>query len=306
MSSISLGVAALVAIDSFSENVIQSVHEQSKALLGGDVSSSRQTARTPAIDSLLDSLSRVGFPSATATTFNSMALVQRTGGTRLVQVHAVSPAYPFYGNIITAPAEAWSQLQSAHNVIVDPSLLVSLDGRIGDTVSLGSAKFVVVGTLKSVPGDVGISAAIGPRVYIPERYVEETQLVVFGSRAEYETLFKLPSRFSSDLFIARYGKPASAGHTGRQHPRRRVQRVAPRQRDRGAARLSRDRRTRRAPARRHRRRERRPRVRDAEDRSGRGAPLPRRDELAGARDLHAASGDHGTHRRRRRASRSAS
>ncbi len=134
MSSISLGVAALVAIDSFSENVIQSVHEQSKALLGGDVSSSRQSARTPAIDSLIDSLGRVGFPSATATNFNSMALVLRTGGTRLVQVHAVSPSYPFYGNIITAPAEAWSQLQSGHNVIVDPSLLVSLDGKIGDTV----------------------------------------------------------------------------------------------------------------------------------------------------------------------------
>ena len=214
MSSISLGVAALVAIDSFSENVIQSVHEQSKALLGGDVSSSRQNARTPAIDSLRDSLSHAGFASATATNFNSMALVQRTGGTRLVQVHAVSPSYPFYGNIISAPAQAWSQLQNAHNVIVDPSLLVSLDGQIGDTVSLGSAKFVVIGTLKSVPGDVGISAAIGPRVYIPERYVDETQLVVFGSRVEYETLFKLPTKFSSDLFISRFGKRIQQGTQG--------------------------------------------------------------------------------------------
>ena len=38
MSSISLGVAALVAIDSFSANIIQSVHDQSRALLGGDIS----------------------------------------------------------------------------------------------------------------------------------------------------------------------------------------------------------------------------------------------------------------------------
>src|ERR1043166_4314061 len=37
MSSISLGVAALVAIDSFSENVIASVHDQSRSLMGGDV-----------------------------------------------------------------------------------------------------------------------------------------------------------------------------------------------------------------------------------------------------------------------------
>src|SRR6185437_4794475 len=38
MSSISLGVAALVAIDSFSANIIQSVKEQSRALMGGDLS----------------------------------------------------------------------------------------------------------------------------------------------------------------------------------------------------------------------------------------------------------------------------
>ena len=38
MSSIALGVAALVAIDSFAGNVGRSVREQSRALLGGDVS----------------------------------------------------------------------------------------------------------------------------------------------------------------------------------------------------------------------------------------------------------------------------
>src|SRR5205085_2085307 len=89
------------------------------------------------------------------------------------------------------------------------SLLISLDGQIGDTVTLGSAKFIVTGTLKSVPGDVGISAAIGPRVYIPERYVDETQLIVFGSRAEYETLFKLPPTIAPNLFIARYSRRLS-------------------------------------------------------------------------------------------------
>ncbi|HJP84891.1 MAG TPA: hypothetical protein VJ852_02825, partial [Gemmatimonadaceae bacterium] len=38
MSSISLGVAALVAIDSFADNITQSVKDQSRALMGGDVS----------------------------------------------------------------------------------------------------------------------------------------------------------------------------------------------------------------------------------------------------------------------------
>ncbi len=215
MSSISLGVAALVAIDSFSENVIQSVHEQSRALLGGDVSSTRSTPPPKSVDSLLDSLNKHGVPTTTATNFISMGLVPRTGGTRLLQIHAIAPSYPFYGQITTSPAQAWAQLQAGHNVVVDPSLLVSLDARIGDTLTLGSAKFVITGSLLSVPGDIGISAAIGPRVYIPERYVEETALIVFGSRAEYETLFKLPIRgISPELFIARFQKRFSAGASG--------------------------------------------------------------------------------------------
>jgi putative ABC transport system permease protein len=214
MSSISLGVAALVAIDSFSENVIRSVHEQSRALLGGDVMLTRNAPRTKAVDSLIDSLVHRGAATTTATNFVSMALVQRSGGTRLVQVHAVAPGYPFYGQIITEPASAWGALQSGENIVVDPSLLISLDAQVGDTLSLGNAKFVISGTLKSVPGDVGISAAIGPRVYIPERYVAETGLLVFGSRAEYETLFKLPPTISSEIMPARFSKRLLQGTNG--------------------------------------------------------------------------------------------
>lgn len=214
MSSISLGVAALVAIDSFSENVIESVHEQSRALLGGDVMASRNAARTPAVDSLTDSLAKAGIQSATSTNFVSMGLVPRSGGTRLVQVHAISGNYPFYGKITTIPAAAWNQLQSGRNVVVDPALLVSLDAHIGDTLTLGNAKFAILGQLESVPGDIGIEAAIGPRVYIPEQYVPETGLVTFGSRAEFQTLFKLPASMSRPLFIARYNKRMAAGANG--------------------------------------------------------------------------------------------
>ena len=206
MSSISLGVAALVAIDSFSDNVIRSVHEQSRALLGGDVQVERNAPRTKAVDSLLDSLSKAGIVHTTATDFTSMALVPRSGGTRLVQVHAIAKGYPYYGNIITEPLSAWGELQNANNVIVDPALIVSLDAKIGDSLTLGSGTFVITGTLKSVPGDVGFSAAIGPRIYMPERFVEQTGLVTFGSRAQFEILFKLPAETPASPFVSRFSK----------------------------------------------------------------------------------------------------
>jgi putative ABC transport system permease protein len=204
MSSISLGVAALVAIDSFAENLTRSVREQSRALLGGDFGLRARVPFTPAVDTLLDSLAATGSGVARVTTFASMGLVPRTGQTRLVQVRAVTPNYPFYGAITTAPADAWARIGGDAAAIVDPSLLVSLQARIGDTLTLGYGRFEIAGTIESVPGDVGISAAIGPRVYIPARYLGDTQLLTIGSRAEYEALVRLADASDPDELEERW------------------------------------------------------------------------------------------------------
>ena len=201
MSSISLGVAALVAIDSFSENIIQSVKDQSRALMGGDVSFNSNKPLPPAVDSLFDSLSRKGVSFARVTTFPSMAVVPRTTGTRFVQVRGVTDNYPFYGKIITDPEGQWSRLQQGPNAIVDPSLLASLNARIGDTLRLNFGTFIIVATIKDVPGAAGIAEMLGPRVFIPARYIAETQLLVFGSIAERTVLAKLPAGTDPDKFL---------------------------------------------------------------------------------------------------------
>src|SRR5687767_7794165 len=71
MSSISLGVAALVAIDSFAGNITRSVREQSRALIGGDIVFSVRSGWTPATDSLLDEFARRGATVTKQTAFAS-------------------------------------------------------------------------------------------------------------------------------------------------------------------------------------------------------------------------------------------
>jgi putative ABC transport system permease protein len=203
MSAISLGVAALVAIDSFADNVTRSIREQSRALLGGDISFTSRRPYTPEQNAILDSLKkRTGAEYSRVVTFPSMALVPRSGGTRLVQVRAVSANYPFYGEITTTPAGKWRDLQSGANALVDPSLLIALDANVGDTITLGFGRFVIAGTLLDVPGAPGVAEIIGPRVFIPERYLAETQLLVFGSTAEYGVLAKLSSGTDPQKVIA--------------------------------------------------------------------------------------------------------
>src|SRR5574339_400119 len=78
MSSISLGVAALVAIDSFAGNINRSVREQSRALIGGDIVFSVRNGWTPASDSVLDAFAARGAPITKQTSFASMAFAPRT------------------------------------------------------------------------------------------------------------------------------------------------------------------------------------------------------------------------------------
>jgi len=194
MSSIALGGGALVAIDSFAANVNASVHESSRSLLGGDLALSARTPLHGETSALVDSLTHAGSRTARVTTFPSMASVRRTGRTRLAQVRGVSDDYPLVGRIETDPGSAWSLLAGGPRTVVDPALLATLDAHIGDSLILGYTRFAIVGTIRSVPGDAGISAAIGPRVFIPERDLPETQLLIFGSRADYRTLIALPAR----------------------------------------------------------------------------------------------------------------
>lgn len=201
MSSISLGVAALVAIDSFAANINRSVRAQSRALVGGDVSFSARQGWTRQTDSLFDSLGKSGVTLARETSFASMATSKSKGTTRLAQIRGVTATYPLYGEVTTEPAGRWNELHERPVAFVDPSLLIALDVAVGDTLKLGFAEFEIAGSLVNVPGDPGMAAAIGPRIYIADRYLADTKLLTFGSRAEYEAFARLQAGSNAESWL---------------------------------------------------------------------------------------------------------
>jgi putative ABC transport system permease protein len=139
---------------------------------------------------VLDTIARGGAVARVAQ-FAAMAYVPRTAGTQLVQVTATEPGYPFYGEIGTAPATAWSRLHDGANVVVEPALLAQLSAKVGDTLSLGESHFTIIGVTTSIPGDVGVRAAFGARVFIPWRFLQGTGLLGIGARAEYAAYVRL-------------------------------------------------------------------------------------------------------------------
>lgn len=201
LSAISLGVAALVAVEGFARNLERGVEREAKSLLAADLRlESRQPfgART---SSLIDSIAGSSVPVARMTSFASMALLPRTGGARLAQVRAVEPGFPFYGAIETDPANRWETLQEGRNALADPALIAALGAREGDSISLGDTRFQLVGALVRVPGDVEIASSFAPRLYIPARFLDETALLGFGSRVDYAAFFLLPDEERVDALI---------------------------------------------------------------------------------------------------------
>lgn len=199
MSSISLGVAALVAIDSFAGNINRSVREQSRALIGGDIVFGVRNGWTPAADSVLEEFRSRGATVTKATSFASMAYAPRTNATRLAQVRAVGESFPLYGTITTKPTGQWERLHAGRHVLLDPALMIGLDAQVGDTISLGYQTFEIIGALDQVPGDPGIAGAMAPRLFMSEQHMAGTRLLITGSRGEFDAYARLASGDPDDL-----------------------------------------------------------------------------------------------------------
>jgi len=211
--AVATGVAALVAINSFTDNLRGSVRQEARALLGADLALSAGGPFTAGAEALLDEVrtaTRPGADVARVVNFGAMAL--KTGGetTRLAQVLAVDPGYPYYGTIETAPAGEWPRLAETGGAITDASLLVALGARVGDEIALGEARFVVRATVENMPGDVGVRSAFGPRAFIPRTRVEGTGLLTRGSRARYEAYLRFPPGTDAQKIADRFRPRLSA------------------------------------------------------------------------------------------------
>lgn len=194
ISSIVLGIAALVAVYSFRDNLLKDIDSQAKELTGADLVID---SRRPVSEGMQRSLDTIGDHRAVERSFASMIYFQKNQGNRLVQIRALEGDYPFYGAIETYPEGAGRSFQNAQKALVDKTLMLQFGAKNGDSIKVGALTFVIEGTLNKAPGQTGISASIAPVVYIPLKYLEKTGLNKIGSRIQYKYYFK----FNNDLAV---------------------------------------------------------------------------------------------------------
>ncbi|MBA9078029.1 ABC transporter permease [Rufibacter quisquiliarum] len=187
ISSIILGIAALVAIFSFGHNLRRDIDQQAMSLIGADVTISSNRPVSPELQPLLDSL---GDLRSEERSFASMVFFPRSQGTRLVQVRALQGGYPYYGKLETTPAEAGTSFQNGQQALVDKTVMLQFGAKVGDTLWVGNLSFEIAGILNKAPGQTGISATVAPAVYVPLRFLAQTGLDQKGSRINYRYYYK--------------------------------------------------------------------------------------------------------------------
>lgn len=188
---LTLGIAAISAVQLTSHNVLDGIEKNGRALLGGDlVIRNIYSPATPDLKKWLADRNAVMTETIEA---RVMLANERTADNTLVELKAVANAYPLIGEVTTDQHQDIHTLLAGQGVLLDPSLRARLAVEIGDQVRLGAALFTVKGFIEKEPDRMGGSRfGIAPRAMIAAENIEKTGLLLPGSMIYYHLRAKLP------------------------------------------------------------------------------------------------------------------
>lgn len=203
ISSMILGIAALVAIYGIGDNLTQDIDRQAATLIGADLDV--RTNKTPdaAARKFIDSLKQQAAAYSEEQSFPSMILFLKGGGTRLVQIRALSGEFPFYGEIEATPQAAANNFRDNQDVLVDKTLMLQYKASVGDSVQIGKLNFRIAGVLDQAPGQTGFSSTIAPSVFMPLKHLKATNLAQKGSRINYNFYYKFKEASQVEEMVTR-------------------------------------------------------------------------------------------------------
>ncbi len=220
---LAVGVAAVVAVAALADNLDQGLRKEAKQLLGADLAVS---GRRPPPEPVVAAATAIpGARLCLVRELDTMAAAATAPAGKvppslLVELKAVCPAYPLYGQLTTSPARATASapppattaagsaprssaatadlqsLLAADGAIAAPELLDRLHLRVGDRLRVGEATFVLSAVLRNEPDRAVSPFTFGPRLLLGEDGLARTRLESFGSRIGYRLLVQLPGNAS--------------------------------------------------------------------------------------------------------------
>lgn len=197
-ASLITGIAAVVAIGSLNYSLQEDLDRNARELLGADLVVNGSKKFEKNILTVFDSTK---LPQASESEMASMVMFMNTQQARLVRVVSLAGGFPFYGDLVTLPENAYDLMKSGRFVMLDESLATQYQVSSEDSVKIGNAMFKVAGVVQKIPGGAGILSTFTPSVYISQAELDSTGLIQFGSRVTYRRFFKTGSEKEADELV---------------------------------------------------------------------------------------------------------
>lgn len=193
---IAIGVGAIVALRSVVQNVSAVLTLEARAMISADVLITGNAPPSDEAAALIDQrLVEFGAERLHVVEVATMVRPAEAADarTRLVELKAVEPGFPFYGDILLEGDRPFDHaLLRDFGVIVRPELLAQLGLAVGDGVLIGTRRFEIRGVVLMEPGrQMGGGFSLGPRVFADLANLRESDLLTFGSRADYDQLIRV-------------------------------------------------------------------------------------------------------------------
>ncbi len=194
------GISAVVAIASLNYSLQEELDRNAKELLGADLvlNSNKKFG-----SEILQAIDTTQQQTASDADMASMVMFMNTGQSRLVKLTAMNGDFPFYGEMVTLPGNAYELMQTGRYAMLDETLASQYEVSSEDSIKVGNKIFKVAGVVTKIPGGGGLTATLAPAVYISLSALDSTGLIQFGSRVGYSIYIKTKSDEATKSLIER-------------------------------------------------------------------------------------------------------
>ncbi|HEV2303022.1 MAG TPA: FtsX-like permease family protein [Stellaceae bacterium] len=215
-----LGVGSIAAIGSLDRAAEDGIKADAKALLGGDVEA--RLLYRPAGAAEARFLAASG-RSSRVVTLRAMARRGDGKAAALIELKAVDAAYPLYGGVALSPkgplaaalarsphpnpppsaGEGREGQRGLYGAAVEGAVLDRLGLKLGDTVAIGEATFVLRAIIEREPDQSFGGLIFGPSVIISEKALAATGLIAPGALVAYKYRLRLPPGAAAAAWVSR-------------------------------------------------------------------------------------------------------
>src|SRR5687768_8583967 len=194
---IAIGVGAIVALRSVIQSVRDVLSSEARSLMAADIflSTDRpwQQGTPERIAARVAEVPDAARIDAIEMVTMARPANEKAGITKVVELRAVQPGFPFYGRVTLQDGRPYSHsLLQNNGALVRPELLAQFGLSVGDAIAIGKVQFVIRGAIALEPGRSLSAFSLGPRVFIDFEDLAETGLITFGSRASRQILLRVP------------------------------------------------------------------------------------------------------------------